>query len=77
MHRFAVCRVHSDRDLHDPVSHSLENDKHVGIREMHRHEQGAVKVDGEKISDHKLLVTKNSEHIYQVGKRKFTKIKLK
>lgn len=38
--------------------------------------QGAVKIDGEKLSDQKLLVLKGSEHIYQVGKRKFAKIKI-
>ncbi|WP_459990643.1 tyrosine--tRNA ligase [Methylosoma difficile] len=39
--------------------------------------QGAVKIDGEKVSDPKLVVSPGSEHIYQVGKRKFAKIKLK
>ncbi|MCC5853001.1 MAG: tyrosine--tRNA ligase [Alkalimonas sp.] len=39
--------------------------------------QGAVKRNGdEKIDDSKLEITKGSEAIYQVGKRKFAKIKL-
>jgi tyrosyl-tRNA synthetase len=38
--------------------------------------QGAVKIDGEKVLDNKLLIKANSEHIYQVGKRKFKQIKL-
>jgi len=36
--------------------------------------QGAVKIDGEKISDSKLLLAQNSVHIYQVGKRRFAKV---
>ncbi len=38
--------------------------------------QGAVKIDGEKVEDQRLQIAVNSEHIYQVGKRKFTRIKL-
>lgn len=38
--------------------------------------QGAVKVDGEKISDPKLLLAVGAQHIYQVGKRKFMRVKL-
>lgn len=38
--------------------------------------QGAVKIDGEKISDSKLLIKARSEHVYQVGKRKFKQVKL-
>ena len=36
--------------------------------------QGAVKIDGEKIEDKKLEITKGSKHIYQVGKRRFAKV---
>jgi len=39
--------------------------------------QGAVKIDGEKISDNKLMIKVGTEHIYQVGKRKFAKVKIK
>ncbi|MBU2570154.1 MAG: tyrosine--tRNA ligase [Gammaproteobacteria bacterium] len=38
--------------------------------------QGAVKIDGEKVSDNKLHVAKGSEHVYQVGKRKFARVKI-
>jgi tyrosyl-tRNA synthetase len=38
--------------------------------------QGAVKIDGEKVSDTKLLIDSGAEHIYQVGKRKFAKVKI-
>ncbi len=38
--------------------------------------QGAVKVDGEKITDTRLLITEKGEHVYQVGKRKFARITL-
>jgi len=38
--------------------------------------QGAVKIDGEKITDQKLMIEAGTEHIYQVGKRRFAKIKL-
>jgi tyrosyl-tRNA synthetase len=38
--------------------------------------QGAVKVDGEKVSDPKMLVEAGSQHIYQVGKRKFIRVGL-
>ncbi|NOQ64332.1 MAG: tyrosine--tRNA ligase [Methyloprofundus sp.] len=38
--------------------------------------QGAVKIDGEKLADPKLLVQAGTEHIYQVGKRKFAKVKV-
>lgn len=36
--------------------------------------QGAVKIDGEKVSDKQLKVAVGTEHIYQVGKRKFAKV---
>ncbi len=39
--------------------------------------QGAVKIDGEKVSDHKLVISAGSKHVYQVGKRKFAKIEIK
>ena len=37
-------------------------------------EQGAVRVDGERVSDAKLVITVDSEHVYQVGKREFMRI---
>lgn len=36
--------------------------------------QGGVKIDGEKMSDRALKLRKGSEHIYQVGKRRFVKV---
>lgn len=38
--------------------------------------QGAVKIDGEKVSDTKLIVPVATQHVYQVGKRKFAKIQI-
>ncbi len=39
--------------------------------------QGAVKIDGEKVSDPKLMMPVNSRHVYQVGKRKYARIEIK
>ena len=39
-------------------------------------EQGGVKIDSNKVTDTKLKIKKNSEATYQVGKRKFLKIKV-
>jgi tyrosyl-tRNA synthetase len=38
--------------------------------------QGAVKIDGEKVSDTKLLLAVGSKHVYQVGKRKFARVEV-
>ncbi|MGZ5052828.1 MAG: tyrosine--tRNA ligase [Methylobacter sp.] len=38
--------------------------------------QGAVKIDGEKVSDQKLEISVGAQHIYQVGKRKFARVKI-
>lgn len=38
--------------------------------------QGAVKIDGNKVDDEKLLINSGSVNVYQVGKRKFAKIKI-
>lgn len=38
--------------------------------------QGAVKIDGEKVSDSKLIVATGTQHVYQVGKRKFARIEI-
>lgn len=37
--------------------------------------QGGVKIDSVKVEDPKLIVMQGQESIYQVGKRKFLKIK--
>jgi len=39
-------------------------------------EQGAVKIDGEKIEDLKLEIKAGSTHVFQVGKRRFGKIQI-
>ena len=36
--------------------------------------QGAVRIDGEKVSDQKLEILVGSKHVYQVGKRKFARV---
>ena len=38
--------------------------------------QGAVKINGEKVSDPKLEILVSTENVYQVGKRKFAKVKI-
>ena len=38
--------------------------------------QGGIKIDAEKVEDQKLEVNKGTENIYQVGKRKFLRIKV-
>jgi tyrosyl-tRNA synthetase len=37
---------------------------------------GAVKIDGEKVENPKLEIAANSQHVYQVGKRKFARVKV-
>ena len=39
-------------------------------------QQGGVRIDGEKVSDRNLQIKVGSDNIYQVGKRKFKKVKL-
>ena len=39
-------------------------------------QQGAVKMDGERIEDPKLIIPVGSSHLYQVGKRRFAKVKI-
>ena len=38
--------------------------------------QGAVKIDGEKVHDNKHAIRINGIHVYQVGKRRFARIKI-
>ena len=38
--------------------------------------QGGIKINSEKVIDPKLLISSGTENIYQVGKRKFLKIKI-
>jgi tyrosyl-tRNA synthetase len=37
-------------------------------------QQGGIKIDNQKVSDPHLLIKRNTEHVYQIGKRKFAKI---
>jgi tyrosyl-tRNA synthetase len=39
--------------------------------------QGAVKIDGERVSDAKLMVAVGAEHVFQVGKRRIARVILK
>ena len=38
--------------------------------------QGAVRIDGERVEDIKLEIPVNQTHLYQVGKRRFAKLKI-
>ena len=38
--------------------------------------QGAVKINGDKVEDTRLVITEKGENVYQVGKRKFARITL-
>ncbi|MED6324727.1 MAG: tyrosine--tRNA ligase [Pseudomonadota bacterium] len=38
--------------------------------------QGAVKINGDKVGDTRLVITEKGENVYQVGKRKFARITL-
>lgn len=67
---------------------TLESDANMGIAHLLKQaklvsstsdairmiQQGAVKIDGEKIENPKLIIPFNEEHVYQVGKRKFLKV---
>ena len=39
--------------------------------------QGAVRIDGERVSDRGLELPAGSEHVYQVGKRRFARVRLR
>ncbi len=39
--------------------------------------QGAVKIDGEKISDPKLIIPSGTQQVFQVGKRRFARVEIK
>lgn len=38
--------------------------------------QGAVRIDGERVDDPKLLLSVGSSHLYQVGKRRFANVRI-
>ncbi|HFD11598.1 MAG TPA: tyrosine--tRNA ligase, partial [Crenotrichaceae bacterium] len=62
---YAIANLLKDAGLTQSTSESLRMLK-----------QGAVRIDSERVSDPKQVLTAGSEHIYQVGKRRFAKIKL-
>ena len=39
--------------------------------------QGGVRIDGEPVADRTLLLPAGSEHVYQVGKRRFARVRLR
>ncbi len=39
--------------------------------------QGAVRIDGERVSDREVSIPAGNEHIFQVGKRRFARVRLK
>lgn len=63
--QYGIANLLKDAGLTDSTSEAIRMIK-----------QGAVKIDGEKVSDPKLEVPVGSEHVYQVGKRKFAKVKI-
>ncbi|QWF71451.1 tyrosine--tRNA ligase [Methylomonas paludis] len=61
-----------------PIANLLKNAGLVdstseAIRQI---KQGAVKIDGEKVEDPKTVIAVTSQHVYQVGKRKFAKVEI-
>lgn len=62
----AIANLLKDAQLVDSTSEAIRMIK-----------QGAVKVDGEKVTDSKLIVKDTNEAVYQVGKRKFARVSLK
>ncbi|WJG08893.1 tyrosine--tRNA ligase [Aliiglaciecola sp. LCG003] len=62
-----------------PIANLLKEANLVGSTSeaMRMIKQGAVKIDGEKVEDAKLMVKAGSTAVFQVGKRKFAKISLK
>jgi tyrosyl-tRNA synthetase len=40
-------------------------------------DQGAVRIDGERVTDHQTQIPTGTEHLYQVGKRRFARVKIK
>ncbi len=36
--------------------------------------QGAVRIDGERVTDEKLIISPGAQHVYQVGKRRIAKV---
>jgi tyrosyl-tRNA synthetase len=62
---YAIANLLKDAGLTKSTSDSLRMLK-----------QGAVRIDGERVTDSKLILKAGSEHVYQVGKRRFAQIQL-
>ncbi|MEE9344259.1 MAG: tyrosine--tRNA ligase [Methylococcales bacterium] len=62
---YAIANLLKDAGLTQSTSDSLRMLK-----------QGAVRIDGERVSNTKQVLKTGSEHVYQVGKRRFAGIKL-
>ena len=60
------------------IGNLLKEAKLVGSTSdaMRMIKQGAVKINGDKVEDTRLLITEKGENVYQVGKRKFARITL-
>jgi tyrosyl-tRNA synthetase len=61
-----------------PIAHLLKQSGLVpstseGLRMIR---QGAVRMDGERVADQKLEIPAGSSRVYQVGKRRFTRVKV-
>ncbi len=52
---------------------ALVNSTSDGMRMIR---QGAVKIDGERVENTRLRIAHNTEHVYQVGKRRFARVKV-
>ena len=39
--------------------------------------QGAVKIDGGRVEDRGLVILAGAEHVFQVGKRRVAKVRIK
>jgi len=61
----AIANLLKDADLVKSTSEAMRMIK-----------QGAVKIDGEKLEDAKMIIQAGSEHVYQVGKRRFARVSI-
>jgi tyrosyl-tRNA synthetase len=63
---------------HIPITNLLKNAGLTSSTTEARNmiENGAVKIDGEKVADIKLQIAVNTQQVYQVGKRRFARVKV-
>jgi tyrosyl-tRNA synthetase len=66
------------QDSNIAISNLLKNAGLVGSTSeaIRMIKQGAVKMDGSRVEDTKLLISARSTHVFQVGKRKFVKVSI-